>query len=87
MNTQAIIGLVRGQFIATLKDGSSIEHSDIHHLASALYQAGVKAKGVHYEWRPGQRMITAGQQVALRAALRQQEASTAALPSCETQSV
>ena len=73
MSTQASIGLLQGRFIATLKDGRSIEQSDMHHLAYGLYQAGVKAKGIHYEWRPGQRMITAGQQVALCAAIRQQE--------------
>jgi hypothetical protein len=42
-------------------------------LADELHRHGIKAEYVQYEWRSGQRMITAGQQVALRAAVRHHE--------------
>jgi hypothetical protein len=57
------------KFIATLSDGQRIERSGLHKMADALHRAGVSANAVTYEWRAGLQMITAGQQVALRAAI------------------
>lgn len=73
MATQANIVFFKNEFIATLNDGQRIQQSDLYELAEALYRAGVHASGVQYEWHAGQRMITAGQQVALRAAIRLKE--------------
>lgn len=79
MATQANVAFFKNEFIATLSDGRHIQQADLHTLAEALHRAGVQANGVQYEWQPGQRMITAGQQVALCAAIRQQERRIIAL--------
>lgn len=76
MATQANVGFIKNEFVATLSDGRQLNQSDLRELANALHRAGVMAKGVQYEWRTGQRMITAGQQVALLAAIRKQEHRT-----------
>lgn len=72
MTTSANIVLFKNDFIASLSDGHRIEQSDLREMASALHRAGVSAGDVQFEWNgsAGQRMITAGQQVALRAELR-----------------
>ena len=73
MATTAKVAFFRNEFVVDLNDGRHLEQSDLQALANDLYRAGVHACDVEYEWRPGFRMITAGQQVALRAALRHQE--------------
>lgn len=69
----ASVGFTLSQFVALLSDGRRIERADMNDLAHELHRHGIKAKHVQYEWRSGQRMITAGQQVALRAAVRHHE--------------
>lgn len=76
MATQANVGFFKNAFVATLSDGRYINQTDLRQLADALHRAGVLARNVQYEWRAGQRMITAGQKVALLAAIRQQEDET-----------
>ncbi len=75
MTTTANITLVKNEFIATLSDGRHIEKGDLRELAGALAGTGVHACDVSFEWNgsAGQRMITAGQQVAMRAEMRRQE--------------
>ncbi|HSG22182.1 MAG TPA: hypothetical protein VLA64_04405 [Azonexus sp.] len=73
MAVQANVAFFKNEFIATLSDGRHFELSGLHEMANALYRAGVTANSVQYEWQSGWRMITAGQQVALRAAIRQHE--------------
>lgn len=72
MKTTASIILFKNEFIATLSDGRHIERSDLRELAGALANAGVQANNVSFEWNgsSGQRMVTAGQQVALCAEMR-----------------
>lgn len=70
MPTTAKIALSKNEFVAVLSDGRRIQQRDWHDLAEALFCAGVSARNVEYEWHAGQRMITAGQQVALRAEIR-----------------
>lgn len=73
MVIQANVTFFGNDFVATLSDGRRIEHADFHEMAQALHCAGVQANDVQYEWCAGQRMITAGQQVALRAEIRRLE--------------
>lgn len=73
MIIQASIALFMDQFVATLSNGQRVERSGVHKMADALHRAGVPASAVNYEWRAGLQMITAGQQVALRAAIRLRE--------------
>lgn len=73
MTIQASIALFMDQFTATLSNGQRIERSGLAKMADALHRAGVTANAVNYEWRAGLQMITAGQQVALRAAIRLHE--------------
>ena len=68
MTTCATVAFFKNEFVATLSDGRHIEQSDLHAMAALLAHAGVQA--VKFEWHAGQRMITAGQQVALCAELR-----------------
>jgi len=72
MTTTASVILFKNEFIATLSDGRRIEKSELRELANALIHAGVHLAGVKFEWNgsTGQRMITAGQQVAFRAEMR-----------------
>jgi len=70
MATTASVMFQKNEFVATLSDGRRIERGDWREMALALYTAGVEYSAVEYEWRAGQRMITAGQQVALRAEIR-----------------
>lgn len=75
MTTTASIILFKNEFVATLSDGRHLEKKELRELAGLLASAGVHACDVSFEWNgsAGQRMITAGQQVALRAELRRQE--------------
>ena len=73
MATTAKVAFFKNEFVVDLNDGRHLEESNLQALADALYRAGVQSSQVEYEWRPGHRMITAGQQVALRAAIRHQE--------------
>jgi len=60
----------RSEFVAALSDGRHVERQGWRELALALYELGIKGNAIEYEWRAGQRMITAGQQVALKAEIR-----------------
>lgn len=71
MAIQATIVLIKSEFVATLSDGSQVKRADFRSMAEALVLAGVRADDVEYDWSPGQRMITAGQQVGLRSEMRQ----------------
>lgn len=73
MTIQANVAFCQNEFVAALSDGRGIAHADFRKMAQALFSAGVQADAVMYEWNPGQRMITAGQQVALRAEIRRLE--------------
>ncbi len=66
MAIRATIVLIKSEFVATLSDGSQVKRSDFRLMAEALVLAGVRADDIEYDWKPGQRMITAGQQVGLR---------------------
>lgn len=70
MTAGATVAFFKNEFVATLSDGRHIEQSDLHAMAALLANAGVQAGNVKFEWHAGQRMITAGQQVALCAELR-----------------
>ncbi len=66
MAIRATIVLIKSEFVATLSDGSQVKRPDFRLMAEALVLAGVRADDIEYDWKPGQRMITAGQQVGLR---------------------
>lgn len=70
MAPQASIAYFKNHFVAQLDDGRSIEQADFRGMAHALHSAGIAEADVSFDWCPGQRMITAGQQVALRAELK-----------------
>lgn len=70
MAITANVAYFKGEFVASLSDGREIERHDWRAMAQALYDLGVDDNAVYYEWHNGQRMITAGQQVALRAEIR-----------------
>lgn len=72
MTTTASIILFKNEFVATLSDGCRIQKAELRDLAAALIHAGVHLNGIQFEWNgsSGQRMITAGQQVAFRAEMR-----------------
>jgi len=72
MAITASVSLFKNEFVAELSDGRHIERHDWREMAEALFCAGVQASGVEYVWRAGQRMITAGQQVAMRSEIRRQ---------------
>ena len=72
MAVTANVSLFKNDFIAELSDGRHIERHDWREMAEALFCAGVQASGVEYVWQAGQRMITAGQQVAMRSEIRRQ---------------
>lgn len=59
--------------VATLSDGRQMEADTVSDMAKVLHFVGVQAHSVRCEWHAGQRMMTAGQRVALIAALRSQE--------------
>lgn len=70
MTTSVLISLSKNEYVALLSDGRRIKQADWHALAEALFCAGVSASHVEFEWHAGQRMITAGQKVALKAEIR-----------------
>ncbi len=72
MAITANVSLFKNEFVAELSDGRHIERHDWREMAEALVYAGVQANGVEYVWLAGQRMITAGQQVAMRSEIRRQ---------------
>jgi hypothetical protein len=73
MSNRATVTLVELRFVAAVSDGRQLDRGDIHEMAEALFRAGVPADDVRYEWGVGRRMITSGQQVALRAEIRRLE--------------
>lgn len=70
MTISANVAYFKSEFVASLSDGRRVERHDWRAMAQALYELGVDDSAVQYEWHNGQRMITAGQQVALRAEIR-----------------
>lgn len=70
MATCASVAFFKNEFIAVLSDGRRIEQPDLREMADMLARAGVSSSEVQFEWQAGQRMITAGQQVAMRAEIR-----------------
>ncbi|UCV23408.1 MULTISPECIES: hypothetical protein [Azonexaceae] len=70
MAITANVAYFKSEFVASLSDGRHIERHDWREMAQALYELGVDDSAVQYEWHNGQRMITAGQQVALRSEIR-----------------
>ena len=70
MALQASIAHFKNQFVAQLNDGRSIEQPDFRGMAQALHGLGVVEADISFDWCPGQRMVTAGQQVALRAEMK-----------------
>ena len=80
MTISVNVAFYRNEFVATLSDGRQIAETEFRGMAEALHRAGVPADNVHYEWQAGQRMITAGQQVALRAEMRRLERENEDLP-------
>lgn len=70
---EATVAFFKNEFVAALSDGQRIEQAGLRDMAQALHRAGVSAGAVHYEWQTGQRMITAGQQVALKAEIKRLE--------------
>ncbi|WP_153129835.1 hypothetical protein [Dechloromonas hortensis] len=67
MTTNATVAFFKNEFVAELSTGQKVAHAELRDMAYALYCAGVHAADIQFEWQAGQRMITAGQQAALRA--------------------
>ena len=63
------------RFIADISDGRRLEHPDFSKMAKALFQIGVRANSICFDWRNGTKMITAGTRVAMMAELRQLEST------------
>jgi hypothetical protein len=70
MAITASVAFFKSEFVAALSDGRRIECHDWREMAQALYEIGVQCSAIEYQWHTGQRMITAGQQVALKAEIR-----------------
>jgi hypothetical protein len=66
----ANIGAFESKFVASLTEGHNIEATGLRELAKSLFRMGVEASNVQYQWRAGQRMLTAGQQAAFAAEMR-----------------
>jgi hypothetical protein len=73
MTVTANVTLDKKNFIVELSNGRRLAQSDLRLLAEALHQAGVVAKNIDFNRRDGHRLLTAGQQVALSAALRKEQ--------------
>lgn len=73
MTITANVTLEKKNFIAELSNGRRLAQSDLRLLAETLQEAGVVAKDIAFNRRDGHRLLTAGQQVALAAAIRQVE--------------
>lgn len=69
MALKASVLYFKGEFVAELSDGRKVAQNDLNSMAIALFRAGVFSGDVEYGWRSGTCMITAGQQVALSAAV------------------
>jgi len=80
MTISAIVTASQDIFVATLNDGRQMEARTLNELAKVLHFGGVETTAVRCEWHAGLRMLTAGQQVALNAALRSLEGSESTLP-------
>ena len=78
----ASIGGCQNGFVATLSNGRHLKAADLRALASELHGLRVTADRLSFEWNAGQRMLTAGQQVALYAELRGREGDLSELPIC-----
>lgn len=70
MTGKARLSLVRNIFVAHLDDGRRMECGDLREMARSLGWVGVGVDDVEFEWHAGQRLVTAGQRVALLAELR-----------------
>ncbi|MDP3538141.1 MAG: hypothetical protein Q8S26_05500 [Azonexus sp.] len=75
MTLSAEIILSKDKFIADLSDGRRVEQPDFLKMAQALFQIGVRANHLYFDWRNGTKMITAGTQVAMVAEIRQLESA------------
>lgn len=73
MTISASVVLEKNEFVSELSDGRQFRQSGVQEMAGVLHGAGVLARDVQYEWHPGHRMLTAGQQVALTAEMRRLE--------------
>lgn len=73
MTVNAKIILCKEVYIAEISDGSRLEHPDFFEMAQALSGMGIRANRLHFDWRNGTKMITAGTRVALMAEMRQLE--------------
>jgi len=79
MAIYATVAFCHNQFVAISSDGWRIERPDFRTMALALVHAGVRASDIQFEWKEGQRMVTAGQQVGMRAEMRRLEREYAAM--------
>jgi hypothetical protein len=70
MTITASVTYFKNEFVAVLSDGRRIERHNWREMAQGLYELGVGDGSIEYQWHSGQRMITAGQQVALKAEIR-----------------
>lgn len=75
MTLSAEIILSKERFIADLSDGRRLEQPDFFKMAEALFQIGVRANRLCFDWRSGTKMITAGTQAAMVAEIRQLESA------------
>ena len=73
MMISAIVTASEHFFVSTLSDGRQMEARTLNELANVLHFLGVHSEAVRCEWHSGERMMTAGQQVALSAAIRRLE--------------
>lgn len=78
MTISANVAGLQGNFHAVLSDGRTITAADLYAVASALFEAGVASHAVKHEFHAGQRMLTAGQRVAIFAEIRKLEQRFAA---------
>lgn len=70
MAIYATVAFCHNQFVAELSDARRIERPEFRAMALALVHAGVQANDVQFEWKSGQRMITAGQKIGMQAEMR-----------------
>ena len=73
MSISVIVVATKDFFVAKSSDGWQMEAHTLSDLAKELHFHGVTAKAVRCQWQPGERMMTAGQQVALNAEIRRLE--------------
>ncbi len=76
----AHVGACHSAFVASLSDGRCIAAASLQNLARELCRSEVLPRCVRFEWRAGERMLTAGEQVALNAELRSLQPMTTGLP-------